>query len=154
MYCPCRCKKRTFQCRAIKYPGSWGRYRTENGNIRTFVNPNPHGTAFAAKQWLYQREATCMESSKMYCPHRWRKRTFQCGVVNYPTTWGRYRTKNGYIRNFVHPNHHGTAFAPKQWLYQNEATGMESSQMCCPRRCRESTYQCRVVKYPATWGAV
>ena len=32
-----------------------GRYRTENGNMRNIVHPNPHGTTFAPKQWLYQR---------------------------------------------------------------------------------------------------
>ena len=39
-------------------------------------------------------------------------------------------------------NNHGTAFAPKQRLYEKEATGMESSKMYFPRRCRYHTYQC------------
>ena len=39
-----------------------GRCRIENGNLRNFVHPNPHGSPFAPKQFLYQREATCMES--------------------------------------------------------------------------------------------
>ena len=30
--------------------------------------------------------------------------------------------------NFGHTNPHGTAFAPKKWLCQKEATGMESSK--------------------------
>ena len=30
-------------------------YRAENGNMRNFGPTNPHGTAFAPKQWLYQR---------------------------------------------------------------------------------------------------
>ena len=54
-----------------------GRYKTENGNMQNFEHPNPHGTAFAPNQWLYQSEATWMESSKMYCPHRCRKHTNQ-----------------------------------------------------------------------------
>ena len=32
------------------------------------------------------------------------------------------------MRNFGPTNPHGTAFAPKQWLYEKEATGMESSK--------------------------
>ena len=33
-------------------------YRAENGNMRNFGPTNPLGTAFAPKQWLYQKEAT------------------------------------------------------------------------------------------------
>ena len=39
---------------------------------------------------------------------------------------GKYRAQNGNMRNFGPTNQHGTACAPKQWLYQKEATGMES----------------------------
>ena len=35
-----------------------GQYRAKNGNMRIFGPTNPHGTAFAPKQWLYQKEAT------------------------------------------------------------------------------------------------
>ena len=53
-----------------------GRYGIENGKMQNFVHPNYHGTVFALKQWLHHREATCMESSKMYCPRRCRKSTY------------------------------------------------------------------------------
>ena len=43
----------------------WGQYRAKNGNMRNFGVANLHGTAFASKQWLYYKEDTCMESSKM-----------------------------------------------------------------------------------------
>ena len=42
-----------------------GQYMAKNGNMQSFGPTNPHGTAFAPKQWLYQKEATSMESSKM-----------------------------------------------------------------------------------------
>ena len=35
--------------------------------MRNFGPINSHGTAIALKQRLYQKEATGMESSKMYC---------------------------------------------------------------------------------------
>ena len=38
-------------------------YWAENGNIRKFGPTNPHGTAFAPKEWLDQKEAMGMESS-------------------------------------------------------------------------------------------
>ena len=51
-------------------------YMAENGNMRNFGPTNPPGTAFAPKQWLHEKEATIMESSKMYCPSRCRNSTY------------------------------------------------------------------------------
>ena len=34
-------------------PFDWDLYRAKNGNMRNFGPTNPHGTAFAPKQWLY-----------------------------------------------------------------------------------------------------
>ena len=58
------------------------------------------------------------------------------------------------MRNFGPTNPHGTAFVPKQWLDQKEATGMESPKMYCPSRCRHHTYHCVEAKYPVSWGVV
>ena len=58
------------------------------------------------------------------------------------------------MRNFVPINPHGTAFAPKHWLYQKDATCMESSKLYCPRPCRKRTYKCRATKYPVSSGLV
>ena len=62
-------------------------YREQNGNIRNFDPTNPNGTAFAPKQWLYQKEATGMESSQMYRPSRLRYRTHHCVEEKYPVLW-------------------------------------------------------------------
>ena len=51
-------------------PFHGGYYRAKNGNMRNFGPTNPHGTAFAPKQWFYEKEATGMESPKTYCPSR------------------------------------------------------------------------------------
>ena len=64
------------------------RCKVQNGNMRNFGPINPHGTVFAPKQWLHQMEATAMESLKMYCPSRYRYRTYQCVAANYPVSWG------------------------------------------------------------------
>ena len=45
-------------------------YRAQNSNMRKFGPTYPHGTALAPKLWLYEKEATGMESSKMYYPSR------------------------------------------------------------------------------------
>ena len=108
--------------------------------MRNFGPTNPHGTAFAPKQWLYQKDGTGSESSKMYCPSRCRYRTYPCVAANYPVSWGFNRVLKGNMRNFGPINPHGTAFAPKQCLYDKDATGMESSKMYCHSRCRYRTY--------------
>ena len=64
-----------------------GGYRAQNGNMRKFGPTYPHGTALAPKQWLYQKEATGMESSKMYCPCRCKYRSDQFWARNYPVSW-------------------------------------------------------------------
>ena len=56
--------------------------------MRNFCPNNPHGTAFASKQWLYEKEATGMESSKLYRPSRFRYRTYLCVKTKYPVLWG------------------------------------------------------------------
>ena len=38
-------------------PFHGGQHTAKNGNMRNFGPTNPHGTAFAPKQWLHQKEA-------------------------------------------------------------------------------------------------
>ena len=71
-----------------------------------------------------------------------------------PFLRGWYRAPNGKMRNFALTNPHGTAFVPKQWLYQTEATGMESSKIYCPSRCRYRTYHCVAKNYPLLMGGI
>ena len=40
-----------------------------------------------------------------------------------PCHGGLYRVHKGNMRNFEPTNPHGTAFSPKRWLHENEATG-------------------------------
>ena len=64
------------------FHGGW--YMAPNRNMRNFGPTNPHGTVFVPKQCLYQKEATGMESSKMYCPIWCRYRTYHCVAAKYP----------------------------------------------------------------------
>ena len=75
-----------------------GQYRVQRGNMRNFEPTNPHGTSSAPMQWLYQKEATGMDSSKMYCPSRCKYRTYQCGVANYHVSWG---AEQGPLRKYA-----------------------------------------------------
>ena len=91
-------------------------YTAKNGNMLNFGVANLHATAFASKEWLY------------YKLRVWRaqKCNMLVGSVTVLTSAelqttpfhrGQYRAKNGNMRKFGLTNPHGTAFAPKQWLY-------------------------------------
>ena len=56
------------------------------------------------------------------------------------------------MRNLGPTNPHGTAFPPKQWLYQKEATDIKSPKMDWPTRCRHRTYHCVETNYPVSCG--
>ena len=71
-----------------------------------------------------------------------------------PFHGGQDRTQNWIMGNFGFTNPHGTAFAPKQWLYEKEATGMEISKLYRPSRCRYRTYHCGEAKNLVSWGVV
>ena len=60
------------------------RYRAVTGNFQNFWCTFHHGTTFAPKQSLYQKEATGMESPKIYSSRWWKNRTYLCGPENYP----------------------------------------------------------------------
>ena len=135
-------------------PCHGGQYMVHQGNMRNFGPTNTHGTASAPMQWLYQKEATGMESSKMYCPSRCRHRTHQCGAANYHLSFQAVQSPLRKYTKFGPTNTHGTASAPMQWLNQMEATGMESSKMYCPSQCRYRTHQCGTANYPVSWGEV
>ena len=62
------------------------RYRAEKGNLRILGWTYRHGTVFASRQYLYQKEATGVESQKMYFPSRCKYRTYLCGPSKYPVS--------------------------------------------------------------------
>ena len=61
-------------------------YRAENGILRKYGSNFRHGTVFAPKQSLYQKEAPGMDSPKILSSSRWKNRTYLCGMANYPVS--------------------------------------------------------------------
>ena len=106
------------------------------------------------KQWLYQKEATGMESSKMYCPSRCRNSTYQCGAANYPVSLGAVYGLEWKDAKFGGTYRHGTAFPQEECLYQKEATGTENPKMCCSSPWENDTYLCGSANYPVSWVVV
>ena len=65
-----------------------GQYRAENGNLCKFGPTYWYSTTFPQKECYYQKEATGMESPKMYCSIPWKNPTCLCWSANYPVSWG------------------------------------------------------------------
>ena len=124
------------------------------GNMRNFGPTNPHGTAFEQSNGYIKRKLPAWRVQKFIAlvgadivlTTAWKQST--------PFHGGYDRAQNGNMRNFAPSNPHCMAFTPKQWLYQKEATGMESPKMYSPSPYRHRTYHCVEAKYPVSWGVV
>ena len=64
------------------------------------------------------------------------------GRHNTPSRGRQYRAQNGKFCKLRRTYGHGTVFAPRKYLYQKEATGMERPEMYSVSRCNNSTYLC------------
>ena len=67
-----------------------------------------------------------------------------------PSRGRQYRAQNGKFGKLGRTYGHGTVFAPRKYLYQKEATGMERPEMYSVSRCNNPTYLCRQSKYPVS----
>ena len=79
--------KTSLTCAGLQtIPSQVSQYSAENGNLRKSGSTFSHGSVFARKQCLYQKEATGMESPKMYSSHRCKNLTYLCGTANDPVS--------------------------------------------------------------------
>ena len=76
-----QCKKRTGRHTT---PSHVSQYMAQNGNLRKSGSTFCHGTVFAPKQCLNEKEATGMEIRKVHSSSRCKNRTYLCGTANYP----------------------------------------------------------------------
>ena len=132
-----RCNKRTGRSCPANNPVPCTAYRAENGNLENFEAVEDNGTAFAPKQCLYEKGAVGMENPKMQSPSRCNKRTGSYGTTNNPVSCTAYRAENGNLGKFEGVENYGTAFAPKQCLYQKVPVGMENPKMQPPSWCNK-----------------
>ena len=99
MYSSSRWRNLTYLCGSAKLLCLiGGQYRVENGNLHKLGLTYHHGIVFAQKKYLYPKEATGMERPEMYSTSWCKNPTYLCGPANYPLSWGRYRAKNGNLR--------------------------------------------------------
>ena len=67
-----------------------------------------------------------------------------------PSQGSRYKAENGNLRKSGWTYRDGTVFAPRQYLYQKVARGMERPEMYSPSRCKNPSYLCRPSNYPVS----
>ena len=69
--------------------------------------------------------------------------TLTCAVRhNTPSRGRQYRDQNGKFGKLGRTYGLGTVFAPRKYLHQKEATGMERPEMYSVSRCNNHTYPC------------
>ena len=129
-------------------------YRAQNGKLRKLGRIDLHGTVFAPRKYSHQKEATGMERPEMYSASRCNYPTYLCGPSKYPASRRQYRAQNGKLRKLGRTYLLGTVFAPRKYLHQKEATGMERQEMYSASRCNYPTYLCGPSNYPASREAV
>ena len=117
-----------YACRQTT-PSHLSQYGAENENLRKFGSTFRHGTVFAPKQCLSQKEATGMESPKMHYSRRAKTAPTSAGRQTSLSYVSQYRAENGNLRKSGSTFRHGTVFAPKECLHQKEDRGMESPKM-------------------------
>ena len=65
-------------------PSRLMRYSAKTRKLRKLRVTYRHGTVFAQRQYLYQKEATGMDRSEMYSASRWNNHTYLCEPSKYP----------------------------------------------------------------------
>ena len=139
MQSPSLCNQHTGRYGPTNNPVSCPAKRAEIGNLGNFAVVENNGTAFASKQSLYQKVAVGIENPQMQSTSWFNKRTGCYGPANNPVSCTAYRTENGNLGKFEDFENDGTAFAPKQSLYQKVALGMENPKMQSPSRFNKRT---------------
>ena len=123
-------------------PSRGMRYRAQNGKFPKLGRTHRHGTVFAPRKYLYEKEATGMKRPEMYSTSRWNNPTYLYGPSKYPVSREAVWAQSGKLPKLGRTYRHGTVFAPRKYLYQKEATGMERPEMYSASRCNNPTYLC------------
>ena len=143
--------KSPFTCAGRRTtPSQESLYRPENGNLPKLGCTYHHGTVFTPRQCLYQKEAMCMERPDMYSHSPCKNLSYLCGPSKYPSQGSRYRPENGNLHKLGWTYRHGTVFAPRQCLYQKEATVMERPETYSLTWCKKPSYLCGPSNYSAS----
>ena len=142
MHSTSQCINPTYLYGPSKYPISREAVWAQNGKLPKLGRNYRHGTVFAPRKYLYQKETTGMQKPEMYSTSRCNNSTYLCGPSNYPISREAVWAQNGKLPKLGQTYRHGTVFAPRKYLYQKEATGMERPEISSTSRCNNPTYLC------------
>ena len=126
MYAPNRCKNPSYQCGSVTLPHLKGvgiGPKTDTcvncGGPIAMVPCFHQGNIYIKRKLWAWSDQKCISlfgaKNPITCADR----------QTTPSQGGRYRPENGNLRKLGWTYRHGTVFAPRQYLYQKEATGME-----------------------------
>ena len=149
-----RCKKSTSQyglqtARFHAIP-----HRVDRANLRKLETNYRHGTVFAPKQSLCHKEATGMQNQKCNLYFGAKSLLRSRGLQTARFHAAPYRADSANLRKLGATFRHGTVFAPKNFFYQKEATGMQTPKLQSLLRCKRSTSQYTHANYPLSCSAV
>ena len=85
MYSASRCNILTYLCGPSKYSVS-RQYRAQKGKLRKLGQTFRHGTVFATRKYLHQKEATGMERPEMYSASRCKNHSYLYWPSKYPVS--------------------------------------------------------------------
>ena len=152
---PLVCTKTPRTCAGGRTTRSQGKqYRAKNGNLRKLVWTCRHGTVFVPRQYLYQKKLRVWRDQKCI-PLVGAKTSLTCACRQTTASqMSQYRAENGNLRKLGWTYRHGTVFAPRQYLYQKEATGIDRPEMYSSSRYKNPTYLCVRSNYQVSRKAV
>ena len=87
----------------------------KNGKLPELGRTNRHGTVFAPRKYLYQKEGTGIERPEMCSASRCNNPTYLCGPSKYPMSREAVLAQNGKMPKLGRTYRHGTVFAPRKY---------------------------------------
>ena len=126
------------------------RYRAKIGKLRKMGGPIAMVTCLHQGN-IHTKQKLRVWRDQKCIPLVGRKTILTCADhQTTPSRGRRYRAQNGKLRKLGWNNRHGTVFAPRQYSYPKEATGMERPEMYSASWWNNATYLCGSSNYPVS----
>ena len=117
----------------------------ENWNGPIAIVPCLHqGNMYTKRKLRVWRDQKCIALVGVITPLTYAGRQIT------PSRGRQHRAQKEKLRKLGRTYCQGTVFAPRKYLYQKEATGMERPEMHSASPCKNHTYLCGPSKYPVS----
>ena len=144
-----------LRVRAIKLTHLKGvRIRPRTQTCVNLGGPNAMVPCLHKSKLYIKRKITVCRDQKCICLVGAKIPLSCVGHQTVPTHGRQYRVEKGNVRKLGWTYRHGTVFAPRQYLYQKEATGMDTPEIYSPSRCKNRSSLCRPLNYPVSRESV